>query len=271
MPINIRGKSYSTVAERLQLWHARYKNAAITTELTECADGSVMAKAVGVPNLDQPERTFTGHARERAGDSKIHEHNHAEIAETSAVGRMLAFAGFGADGSIASAEEVQLEESRQSPEVQREGVTVGHTKGAPMVHAISPPQDPAPMRDAVLTEAIDMSPPALAAPLRKLYAMDSVPALLEAAPKIAACADVGTYTKEDAARLLLFAFSRCEALATEPEHGQTAIKALDETLMKFAEAISDIGKGGGIETLRRKLLAKWEPEQETASTEGAPV
>tara|TARA_R100001143_G_scaffold57875_1_gene55357 strand:- start:480 stop:1193 length:714 start_codon:yes stop_codon:yes gene_type:complete len=237
----------------------------------------MMAKAVGVPDLDQPERTFTGHARERAGDSKIHEHNHAEIAETSAVGRMLAFAGFGADGSIASADEVQREDARDGPPVQREGVTVGHaaprfeSATTPMVHAISPPQNPAPMRDAVLAEAIDMSPPALAAPLRKLYAMDSVPALLEAAPKIAACADVGTYTKEDAARLLLFAFVRCEALATEPEHGRTAVKALDDTLMKFAEPINDIGKGGGIETLRRQLLAKWEPEQETASTEGAPV
>lgn len=102
MPINIHGKDYITVAERLKQAHDDGKLVSITTEILEhkpvvikatitMTDGKVYT---GISSV--PQQTY----------KQIEKMNPYEVAETSAVGRALGFAGFGAVESIASAEEV---------------------------------------------------------------------------------------------------------------------------------------------------------------------
>ena len=175
MPVNIRGKQYSTVAERMTEWHRIHKNSKISTDVEHLADGACVARAVGIPDLNHPDRTFTGHACERPEDSAVHKHNHIEIAETSAVGRMLAFAGFGADGSIASAEEVTREIARE----QRSDDVEPSDYVAPV--AVSEQLKPA-------HDRID--------------AIEGVAGLVDAAEKICACVKVDRYTRAEGAELV---------------------------------------------------------------------
>lgn len=67
---------------------------------TRLKEGEKVEMLMGRPVV--PNRVFTGHAFGKAGASKAF-----EKLETIAVGRALAFAGFLADGDIASAEEMQ--------------------------------------------------------------------------------------------------------------------------------------------------------------------
>lgn len=99
MPIDIHGKQYQTVAERLQQVHEDFKGkVSITTEVL--ANDPVIIKAT----LQIDTKTFTGISA--ANPSKaIEKTSPYEVAETSAVGRALAFAGY-AGAEIASAEEM---------------------------------------------------------------------------------------------------------------------------------------------------------------------
>lgn len=106
MPVNIRGKQYVTVAERLQLFHEKYGNGAIETELVFPDENTVRCKAKVTLDIEKPARYFTGHAEERRNSTTINRTNAVENVESSAVGRALAMAGFGSDESIASADEV---------------------------------------------------------------------------------------------------------------------------------------------------------------------
>ena len=52
------------------------------------------------------DKKFIGHAQEIIGSSQVNITSALENAETSAVGRALAFAGLAVNGSIASADEI---------------------------------------------------------------------------------------------------------------------------------------------------------------------
>ena len=102
--INIHGKQYATVAQRLQEFRKRYPLAQITTHLEKDEDNIVIfSSAIWVDGVV----VATGWAEEVRGSSKINDTSALENCETSSVGRALAFVGLGIDGSIASAEEVQ--------------------------------------------------------------------------------------------------------------------------------------------------------------------
>lgn len=125
--IEIHGVQYHTVARRVADWRETYKVTdgwMVATEILDLKpDSHCLVKAQLV---DPAGRTIaTGHALERieflnAGmvDSLV------EVAETSAVGRALAFAGFGGGGPIASADEMQRRAMPQlvSPKKLREVV-----------------------------------------------------------------------------------------------------------------------------------------------------
>lgn len=97
MPIQIHGKQYVTVSERLIQADKEIKS--ITTEVLY--QTPVVVKATVVTTKG----TFTGISA--ANQLKaIEKQSPYEVAETSAVGRALGFAGYGITESIASAEEM---------------------------------------------------------------------------------------------------------------------------------------------------------------------
>lgn len=108
MPIQIHGKDYVTVAERLT--EAREHLKSINTEVVPNG-GMVIVKAT----VTTDKGVFTGISA--ANPSKaIEKMSPYEVAETSAVGRALGFAGFGAVDSIATADEMVKAETTDTSE-----------------------------------------------------------------------------------------------------------------------------------------------------------
>lgn len=103
MTIKIHGKEYVTVAERVQEFHEAMIEAklehSITTEVL--AHAPVVIKAT----VSIGENTFTGISAANP-DKAIEKASPYEVAETSAIGRALGFAGFGIVEGIASADEM---------------------------------------------------------------------------------------------------------------------------------------------------------------------
>lgn len=113
--VNIKGKEYVQVHDRILYFNETYENGAITTELlSKPEDQRIVIKAVVTPDLSKPERYFTGHAQEVVGDGFINKTSAMENAETSAVGRALAMLGIGVIESIASVDEIN--KAKTSPQ-----------------------------------------------------------------------------------------------------------------------------------------------------------
>ena len=101
--VDIKGKSYVMVNERIAYFRETYPEGSIITELLSSIDGVHTFKAMAISNGNV---LATGHASEKDGSSFINKTSALENAETSAVGRALGILGIGIDNSIASAEEV---------------------------------------------------------------------------------------------------------------------------------------------------------------------
>ena len=100
MSIEIHGKQYVTVDERVKAAHEACKKISISTEVLPMA-GKIVVKAT----VTTEKGTFTGISA--ANESKlIEKQSPYEVAETSAVGRALGFAGYGVINGIATAEEI---------------------------------------------------------------------------------------------------------------------------------------------------------------------
>ena len=95
--INLKGKEYAPVSERVGQLHSDYKEASITTNY-DFKEGFVIFSAL----VKNERGEFTGHAFGKIGQEKAF-----EKIETTAVGRALAFAGYLAGGEIASYDEVK--------------------------------------------------------------------------------------------------------------------------------------------------------------------
>ena len=106
MPVNIKGKSYVMVNESVTEFHKLYPNGSIVTDLIEFTDRFI-PKTIVTPDVDKPERFFTGWAYEMMGSAQINKSSALENCETSSCGRSLGFLSIGIDGSIASADEVE--------------------------------------------------------------------------------------------------------------------------------------------------------------------
>jgi len=111
MTINIHGKEYKTVAERVNEIHdiQKDKQLSIETELVSWADNVVVFKAT----VTTSQGVFTGHAYEDETRGQINKTSALENCETSAIGRALASAGY-AGSEFASANEVQNAIHQQS-------------------------------------------------------------------------------------------------------------------------------------------------------------
>jgi len=103
--IQIKGKDYIEVNERVKQFHIDYPNGSITTELIEMTDRFI-TKTTVIPDVKNPDRKFTGLAYEKEDSTFINKTSALENAETSSVGRSLGFLSIGIDTSIASYDEV---------------------------------------------------------------------------------------------------------------------------------------------------------------------
>ena len=111
--VDIHGRTYETVASRVQKFREKYSNQfAISTEIVSADEERVVMKAsiLGIagtdgPPFEAPLLIATGHAEERRDASTINRTSALENCETSAIGRALA--AFGLAGTeFASADEV---------------------------------------------------------------------------------------------------------------------------------------------------------------------
>lgn len=122
--IDIKGKKYVLVSDRVLYFNETYPNGMIRTHLlSKPDDAMVVIKAQVIPDLGTPERFFTGHSQAKWGDGYINKTSAMENAETSAVGRALALMGIGVIDSIASVDEmVKAENMSEIKEDEKEQI-----------------------------------------------------------------------------------------------------------------------------------------------------
>lgn len=111
LPMDIKGKDYIPVNERIKAFRFIYPKGLIKTEIIGLADGICTMKAEAYD--DEGHLLATGHAQEKETSSFINKTSYIENCETSAVGRALGNAGIGLDYGFASYEEVANAKKQQ--------------------------------------------------------------------------------------------------------------------------------------------------------------
>ena len=111
--INIKGKEYVPVVERVKEFHRLYPEGSITTVVQSNDEKRVIVQATVKIPLYKKElavivdvKTFTGFSQAEWGKGMMGGVA-LEVAETSAIGRALGFAGIGLLDGIASADEMR--------------------------------------------------------------------------------------------------------------------------------------------------------------------
>lgn len=113
--INIKGKEYVPVVERVKELHRLCPKCDIKTTILSSSDNRVIVKAEITIYTDAEIITFTGHSQAEWGKGMMG--NVAlEVAETSAIGRALGFANIGLIDGIASADEMRKTDGKQLSE-----------------------------------------------------------------------------------------------------------------------------------------------------------
>lgn len=123
--INIKGKEYIPVSERIKEFNRLYENGSITTEiLSSLGDSRVVIKAIVIPDVSvEMVRTFTGYSQAAWGEGMVNQSSALENAETSAVGRALGMMGIGVVDSVASADEMHKSDASQNRQSRPNGYT----------------------------------------------------------------------------------------------------------------------------------------------------
>lgn len=120
--IQLKGKKYALVAERVQAFRELCPDGLITTEILYLQDGVVTMKT---SIYDEGGKLLaTGLAQEKENSTNVNKTSYVENCETSAIGRALAALGIGSECSMASAEEVlnaQLQ-LKEAEELQRQEI-----------------------------------------------------------------------------------------------------------------------------------------------------
>lgn len=123
--MKFKGKEYTEVKDRIDAFLSEYPEATIETQLvsvnniTDTPTGErcneYLIKAFVYPSKENnPDLYYTGHAAERDNTGFVNKTSALENGETSAVGRALAFAGYGGGYAIASKEEVDNAKAAQA-------------------------------------------------------------------------------------------------------------------------------------------------------------
>lgn len=109
--INIKGKEYVTVNERLKEFRNNFKDYSLITEIVELGADYATVKATIIDNNGVTRAT--GFAREVVAKSPINKFAFLENCETSAMGRALGNFGIGIDDAICTAEELLVKLSQE--------------------------------------------------------------------------------------------------------------------------------------------------------------
>lgn len=111
--IDIKGKKYVLVSDRILFFNSEYVNGSIITQLISTPESKmVVVQARITPDTTNPDRFFTGYSQATWGDGMVNRTAALENAETSAVGRALAMMGIGVIDSVASVDEVNKAQSQ---------------------------------------------------------------------------------------------------------------------------------------------------------------
>jgi len=102
--INIHGKKYVEVKERIKYFRENFKDWSLTSEVIDLTEDRCVIKATISNEKDRV--IASGIAYESKGSSFINKTSFIENCETSAWGRALANIGIGLEVAIASADEV---------------------------------------------------------------------------------------------------------------------------------------------------------------------
>ena len=102
--VDIKGKKYVLVSDRVVYFNETYPDGSIETELVSDWNSElIVMKATASPD---GKRKYTGYSQAVVGDGYINKTAALENCETSAVGRALGMMGIGVIESIASADEL---------------------------------------------------------------------------------------------------------------------------------------------------------------------
>lgn len=99
------GSEYVMVKDKVTALHSIFPNAKIETEIIGSPIDWVFMKAKVTPDCSAPERFFIGHSQAK-WTGMINGASALENAETSCVGRALAFLGIGIDAAMCSYDEL---------------------------------------------------------------------------------------------------------------------------------------------------------------------
>ena len=111
--IDVKGKNYAEVNQRIKAFRMLYPAGVIETEILSVENGVCIMKAT--IKDDNGHILGIGHAYEKENSTFINKTSYIENCETSAVGRALAMCGIGIDTSVASYEEVANAIENQKP------------------------------------------------------------------------------------------------------------------------------------------------------------
>ena len=112
--IDIRGKQYVTVNERLKEFRNNFKDYALITEIVELGADYATIKASIID--EKGILRATGFAREVVAKSPINKYAFLENCETSAIGRALGNFGIGIDEAVCTADELIMKLCQEKPE-----------------------------------------------------------------------------------------------------------------------------------------------------------
>lgn len=111
--INIKGKEYVTVNERLKEFRSTHKDYCLVTDIIELGSDYATVKATIID--DKGNIRATGFAREVVAKSPINKYAFLENCETSAIGRCLGNFGIGIDEAVCTADELIQKLSYEEP------------------------------------------------------------------------------------------------------------------------------------------------------------
>ena len=110
--IDIKGKKYVLISDRVLYFNETYPNGSIVTQRIMTEETWIeIFKATVTPDCSHPERYFTGYSQARWWDGFINKTAALENAESSATWRALAMMWIGVIDSIASLDEINKAEN----------------------------------------------------------------------------------------------------------------------------------------------------------------
>lgn len=124
--IDIRGKSYITVNERLKEFRNNFKDYSLTTEIIELGQDNCTMKATITD--DKGVVRATGFAREVIAKSPINKFAFVENCETSAIGRALGNFGIGIDTAICTTDELLMKMAQETKQPKTRAEKAAETR-----------------------------------------------------------------------------------------------------------------------------------------------